>query len=324
MKTYYLSNKYINDTESMDLITYLEDKYQDIEGYIYYAFPIIKELDMPEIFPNVFFITEKYGVYAFVCDDIIENREEELQRLFEKKELIDSNIFSRFIKNRKLSITSRELKFNFEVKLYLPNLNEKCEDAFRSTREISEYIESNNKKNNNIIIADIISTLEAADAIIKPKVRNYDSENKNSKAYVLGELESDIARFDDMQRVAALSMLEGPQRIRGLAGTGKTIILCMKAAMLHYRYPEKKILYTFYTRSLYDYIQQLITRFYIKISDGRIPDFNNSIFIKHAWGGENLKGVYYDTCILNNIIPLSLGSVRDRNNPFEYIYVMSY
>ena len=164
-----------------------------------------------------------------------------------------------------------------------------------------------------------MSTLEATDAIIKPKAREINIENKNSKSYVLSKLEADIARFDDMQRVAALSMLDGPQRIRGLAGTGKTIILCMKAAMLHYRYPDKQILYTFYTKSLYDYIQQLITRFFIKISDGRIPDFENHILIKHAWGGQNLKGVYYDTCISNNIKPLVLGDVREKENPFDYI-----
>ncbi len=324
MKTFYLSNLYEEDKEANDLIAFLEEKFSEIDGFIYYAFPIIKEMDKPEIYPNVFFLSREYGIYAFVCDEITENRDSSINRLIEKKESLDSQIYSKLIKNKKLCKSARFLKFNFEVIMYLPNysgcINNSEDKIFTTLNDIGKYIEnSKNTENNEDIILEIMATLEGTDAIIKPKTREVNTESKNSKVYVLSKLEADIARFDDMQRVAALSMLDGPQRIRGLAGTGKTIILCMKAAMLHYRNPNKKILYTFYTKSLYDYIQQLITRFYMKISDGRIPDFENHILIKHAWGGENLKGVYYDTCISNNIKPLILKDVKSKENPFDYI-----
>lgn len=324
MKTYYLSNLYEKDKEANDLIAFLEEKFSEIDGFVYYAFPIIKEMDMPEIYPNVFFVSKEYGIYAFVCDEMTENRDWALSKLMEKTETLDSQIYSKLIKNKKLCKTSRSLKFNFEVIMYLPNysesINNNGEKIFSSLNDIGKYIENNKIwTNDEEIILEVMSTLEGTDAIIKPKVREFDIENKSSKVYVLSKLEADIARFDDMQRVAALSMLDGPQRIRGLAGTGKTIILCMKAAMLHYRYPYKKILYTFYTKSLYDYIQQLITRFYMKISDGRIPDFENHVLIKHAWGGENLKGVYYDTCISNDIKPLIFKDVKSKENSFDYV-----
>lgn len=323
MKTYYLSNLYEKDKAANDLISFLENQFKEIEGCIYYAFPIIKEMDMPEVYPNVFFVSNEYGIYAFVCDEITEDRDNGIKRIADKCATLDSQIYSKLIKNKKLCKTPRNLKLNFEVKMYLPNFNDYTtneENVFTSKKEIEKYIEENkNESNDEDLVFEVMSTLEATDAIIKPKAREINIENKNSKSYVLSKLEADIARFDDMQRVAALSMLDGPQRIRGLAGTGKTIILCMKAAMLHYRYPDKQILYTFYTKSLYDYIQQLITRFFIKISDGRIPDFENHILIKHAWGGQNLKGVYYDTCISNNIKPLVLGDVREKENPFDYI-----
>jgi len=135
-------------------------------------------------------------------------------------------------------------------------------------------------------------------------------------------LEEEIALFDEQQKYAALSQLNGPQRIRGLAGSGKTIILCIKAAFLHLKYPEKKILYTFMTRSLYDYIQVLITRFYKLLGDGNLPDFDNSIHIRHAWGGRNLPGVYYDTCLANGIEPLSYNAARfnsDGGDLFDYV-----
>lgn len=325
MKTFYLSNLYEKDTEANNLISFLENEYSSVNGYIYYAFPIVKEMDKPEIYPNVFFVTREFGIYAFVCDEISEDRNNSLDGIINKCETLDSQIYSKLIKNKNICKTTRELKINFEVIMYLPNYSHGLQEktgikVCSSLNEIKKYI---NSKQHNIenedIIEEVMATLEGSDAIIKPKRRNIDAKDRKSKAYILEKMEAEIARFDDMQRVAAFSMLNGPQRIRGLAGTGKTIILCMKAAMLHYRYPEKKILYTFYTKSLYDYIQQLITRFYMKFSDGRIPDFENRVLIKHAWGGENLSGVYYDACISNGIKPLRLLDIRNQGNPFDFV-----
>ena len=78
----------------------------------------------------------------------------------------------------------------------------------------------------------------------------------------------------------------------------------MKAAILHLRNPKLQILYTFTTKSLHDYIEMLITRFYKAMSDGLTPDFDSAIHIQHSWGGKNLKGVYYEACSDNNIIPV--------------------
>ena len=38
------------------------------------------------------------------------------------------------------------------------------------------------------------------------------------------------------------------------------------------------------------FIELLITRFLYKyLGDGELPDFDNCIHIKHAWGGEKCK-----------------------------------
>ncbi len=80
-----------------------------------------------------------------------------------------------------------------------------------------------------------------------------------------------------------MAVLDGPQRVRGLAGSGKTVVLAMKAALTHLRYPDAIILYTFYTKNLYQHIQRLITRFYRQFDD-RDPNWSN-LRIMHAWGG---------------------------------------
>jgi len=117
--------------------------------------------------------------------------------------------------------------------------------------------------------------------------------------------------------------LDGPQRIRGLAGSGKTIVLSLKAAYLHLNHPNSRIVYTFSTRSLYDYIQQLITRFYMKISDGRVPDFESGIKIMHAWGGKNVPGLYYYACMENNINTIDYSTASrnkgEKEDAFSYV-----
>jgi superfamily I DNA and RNA helicase len=129
-------------------------------------------------------------------------------------------------------------------------------------------------------------------------------------------VEREIAVFDAEQKRAALNILDGPQRIRGLAGSGKTIILTMKAAQIHLQHPEAQILYTFYTKSLYDLIKVLITRFYRTFSDND-PDWSK-IDIMHAWGGYALPGVYSTTAAVHNLKAMTLGELRQYPDPFNF------
>ena len=128
-----------------------------------------------------------------------------------------------------------------------------------------------------------------------------------------------IAIFDREQKNAALHTLEGPQRIRGLAGSGKTVILAYKAALIHLQNPDATILYTYYTKPLMGTVKKLITKFYKQSSD--IEPNWDKIKIMHAWGGVNLNGVYYSTCISNGIIPKKLeeAKIASFKDPFNKI-----
>ena len=86
-----------------------------------------------------------------------------------------------------------------------------------------------------------------------------------------------------------METVDGPQRIRGLAGSGKTIVLALKATYLHIQNPDWIIAVTFYTRSLYQQFESLITKF--AFAHNREPDWNR-LRILHAWGGSNESGIY--------------------------------
>jgi len=140
---------------------------------------------------------------------------------------------------------------------------------------------------------------------------------KKALGEVVRELEKHIALFDIDQESAAKKIAPGIQRIRGLAGTGKTVLLAMRAAEIHRRYPDKKILFTFNTQSLYNQARKLITNFYrFRASDD--PNWE-MLHIRHAWGGRNRPGVYYDLCGRQGTTPLTLNDVKHirSKSPFQ-------
>jgi superfamily I DNA and RNA helicase len=121
-----------------------------------------------------------------------------------------------------------------------------------------------------------------------------EARQPNTKAALLRQVEQQMHLIDSEQHRVAVQIPDGPQRIRGLAGSGKTVVMCMKVAEMHLRHPEWDIAYTFYTRSLYAQIKGLITRFYrYWNTDPEQPDPNwKKLRILHGWGGRDAPGLY--------------------------------
>ncbi|MDA1051926.1 MAG: hypothetical protein O3C40_15780 [Planctomycetota bacterium] len=126
---------------------------------------------------------------------------------------------------------------------------------------------------------------------IKPSKKRENVVRSNSRGAVLKHIEKQIANLDKYQKKAALECPEGPQRIRGLAGSGKTIALALKAAYLHARHPDWNIALTFYSRALYQQLRQLVDRFFRDKGTTDEPNFEK-LQILHSWGGPNSPGAY--------------------------------
>lgn len=124
----------------------------------------------------------------------------------------------------------------------------------------------------------------------------------NSRGSVLKALEDSIANLDSLQSRAVIETVEGVQRIRGLAGSGKTIILALKAAYLHAQHPDWDIAVTFNTRSLKAQFIRFIETFVVE-QTGEAPDWAK-LQILNAWGapgGASRSGVYYQFCQANGV-----------------------
>ena len=153
---------------------------------------------------------------------------------------------------------------------------------------------------------------------IRPQKKRTNIVNQNSKGWVIREIEKEIANLDEWQKKAALEVPDGPQRIRGLAGTGKTIVLALKAAYLHTQHPEWNILVTFYTRSLKQQYKELIEKFVNDFS-GEKPDWEH-LRVLHSWGSQSEDGVYYNLARHINAPVHTFSSAISkfgRNNPFK-------
>ena len=322
------SDRLYKDAITKELFEYLKEQFSNRDDYIlYYEYPIYMDVTEKILTPKFLIISPENGVFVINCSST--DNLEKIEELDEETTQIESYLFSRFIKStsKTLKETKRTLAFELRSILFLPLVPTQKIDKYdtdniicSNKEEIFSILNETNKKITFEMQKEISAILEGSKVILKPKQRKIDENDAASKGAILKQMEEQMAYLDVEQKGAALAQIQGPQRIRGLAGSGKTIILCMKAALIHLREPNKKILYTFTTKSLYDYIETMIIRFYRFFGDGNLPDFDK-IQIKHSWGGINISGVYYSTCRNNNVLPLTFDQAKHLtySDPFDAV-----
>jgi superfamily I DNA and RNA helicase len=162
-----------------------------------------------------------------------------------------------------------------------------------------------------------ISKLEGTSVLSRqPRIpRNLDPVTKND--FIQNSLRT-VFKLDQTQRKISLQIPDGPQRIRGLAGTGKTVILCLKAALAHKDLPDFKILFLFNTQSMYPHIRDLIGRYYAHETKD-VPNWDN-LNVLHAWGGRSQEGLYYNVSRTYGVKPLTYSDVSASRNALNQIY----
>jgi superfamily I DNA and RNA helicase len=233
-----------------------------------------------------------------------------------------SLLYSRFIKSRILRKGIQTLKFRITPVIYVNSATKKIASTVANSKvatsqeALLQLLSAPNENVGSEVYNEVRSIIEGAKALAPP-VKASSSPPLGRAASLIAKLEQDIHNFDLTQRQVALSLVPGPHRIRGLAGSGKTIVIAIKAALLHLSEPEKKILVTFYTRSLRDTLKTLITKFYRHMRD-EDPDWTQ-IHVKHGWGNSRAGGVYSEASSRSGQLPISLREAqRKSSDPFSY------
>ncbi len=262
------------------------------------------------------------GTFMFSRDMALNLYALELQdRLKKNKELFDirTNEWKKEISISKLIVfkenTNEEIaRLNGENRQELIN-NFCCPDNFDAV--LKELLTMKNAIAPGTM--DIVdSILDGSDVFSKTKRKKIFEKPENINDYIKKSLDYTF-KLDKIQRQIAMQVPPGPQRIRGLAGTGKTVILCMKAALAHKANPDSKILFVFNTQSMYNQVRNTITEYYFNEAKS-LPNWDK-LHIYHAWGGSNKNGVYYNTANSIGIKPKVFFNVRNSDNPLEDIYL---
>ena len=235
-------------------------------------------------------------------------------------------LMARLIKNPKLRRGKAELQIPFDAFLFAPDLDPterialETFEVVRNEHELHEFFRNAKRQRlPEATFAEALATIEGAKGLIRPKERDIVPFPANSKAALAAALEEEINRFDRDQTDGYLQHVDGVQRIRGLAGSGKTVVLAMRAALLHLRNPDARIAFTFYTKSLYQHVRRLITRFYRQYDD--VDPNWEKIHVLHAWGGRSNPGIYSNACLNNGIRPLTYSEApaTPGRSPFEAV-----
>lgn len=315
------SDRYEVDPVGRELLDTLSDASlsEALEGSVYYYdFPTYSDYETVTHTPSALLLSPSHGIIAIRAISQFEAASGNFGGIQDIEDGISqfcSILIGRFLKSRPLRKGVSQLRFEVTPVIYMPGGQafvaqaEECE-IITSQEGMGQFLRSNCGRADltSAQVAEARSVIEGAKALVRPTRRIIEDPEIQKAAAALIRLESEIANFDEKQRRAALSTVAGPQRIRGLAGSGKTVIIAMKVAHLHLTQPKAKILVTFYTKSLNATIKSLITKFYRHYKD-EDPDWS-MVHIRHGWGGTSRPGVYADACYRAGISPLSLSDAR--------------
>jgi superfamily I DNA and RNA helicase len=259
------------------------------EGIFYVGYPILFSTIESKVV-DALWVSEQYGAVVF---DIIEgpilneSRTDVQDDLFIRLETLLQQ-YPELRKGRKLSV-------NIHPLTYAPTVPKQSTDfdCVFNAEDLDLYLSHQKKWDNPGLFVKTLSVLQSVTKL-KGESERDNIKKEDSKGAKIRALENTIATLDGDQEKAILEYFEGVQRIRGLAGSGKTIVLALKAAYIHSIHPDWKIAVTFNTRALKNQFKELIERF-VAEKKGTRPNWNN-IKIIQAWGSSKSEGIYFNIC----------------------------
>ncbi len=292
-------------------------KGMDGDGCLYIGYPLVCT-DSETFALDALLISKSYGLWTF---SLIEELDEDITALHSEMDGTCLPLISSFNEHKELCV-KRQLSFQVtpiafaSANVEIGDLsNEDYPICNRST--VVSYIKEHGIELSDTIYAKVLSVVQSVSSVRKGLHQRI-VKRAGSRGDRLQNLENEIATLDHEQNCAVVETVRGIQRIRGLAGSGKTIILALKAAYLHAVHPDWKIVVTFHTRSLKEQFAYLIKKFVYHKTKTE-PNWNN-LLIMNAWGssgGNRFSGVYYDFCLHNGIQCLDYNSAKLKFSSLE-------
>ena len=293
---------------SSQVLDDLISRQTDLSGRLYIGYPIISTAEGPHAI-DALLITPDKGIVAF---DLIEGTD--AGNYGSRQDDSANRLEARLRVHRELT-RRRNLLIPIHTISFAPALvhpTSCAEGGYPLANSSSLIFELNRfrwEDADGKVYRHALSAIQSISTIRKSS-RNRPITREDSRGARMRGLEDSIATLDNDQSRGVIETVEGVQRIRGLAGSGKTIVLALKAAYLHAQHPDWRIAVTFFTRSLKGYFHRLINTF--SLQTGEEPDWNR-LRIIHAWGAPgsaDRDGIYYEFCRSHAVEYLDFDAAR--------------
>ncbi len=300
-----------NEALGEELETALSQSSED--GTLYFGYPILP-IEEGKQKPDALLVGPGYGVIVFSLPDEsqVPKSPEAWEPLRDRLDSLHAAISSKLQKNRSL-VQRRRLAVPI-LTFVLVRDKELAQDPSDESitlvdpKNLVAKVRELRGGMPEGLLAPLNASLERV-SDIKPREKRNHVQKDGSKGAILRKIEMEIANLDAAQKQGAIESPRGPQRLRGLAGSGKTIVLALKAAYLHAEFPEWRIVITFYTRSLKQQLEDLIRRFYFNQTEDE-PDWER-IQILPAWGSDRSPGFYSTVARSCGEVPMSLDEAKN-------------
>lgn len=312
----------------------LKEALEGTEGVTYYRYPVFSGRGSQRREPDFLIVSRKYGVWVFECkgarlSNIVEIQGQEWQmrqwyderitpvqqaedQMWEVKSLVERDR------------TLRGLRIVFEYRVILPFISEAEWQAagfaeHPSTQGVvlpSDRLERaplrKELREHGLAYMPALTDEQwgTLQAVFRGTVGEdvpravADDTPTYSPLRTIRALQSRLKQLDSIQERVAHETPEGPQRIRGLAGTGKTVLFAKRAARMLAAHPDWEIAFVFYSRALYQQIHALIASAYEQLTTE--PLDSTRMHVWHAWGGKDLTGLYREASLHWDERPLNL------------------
>jgi len=318
----------------------LAEKLYSEEAYLSYKFPALGKDN--SLVPSITIISARYGIIIIdVVDDEIVSVDDDYwitatnREIPSRDQLIENHtddIIGR-LKRNPLLYNKKEKNLTIPIhKILIFSAQNEDQHEISTDFFYSECVFSNGNAGAAYEAISQLKEIDLTKEKIDKIVSMLDGTDVFENKYIPKNLDDDgkvggiirrsldiTFKQDDTQRVISYQIPNGPQRIRGLAGTGKTVVLSLKAAFAHKSNKNFKILYVFNTQSLYGIVQKHITKYYMREAQ-ETPDLDNKVDVLHAWGGASKNGLYKTLCDKTGLKALTFSDIRGQGEGLAVIY----
>ena len=215
------------------------ERIKGIDGEVFTGYPLIATPD-GKYSIDATLVSPSKGVVLF---DLIEGTD--VGEYAERQDDLANKIEAKLKLHREL-VQGRKLLFPLSIISFAPGVSKieaVAKDGYPIVNEqdISATLkEINWSHGNDELYRMTLSAIESLSSIRKSRSKR-EIQQEDSRGAKLKRLEDSIATLDQRQNKAVIETVDGVQRIRGLAGSGKTIVLALKAAYLYTQHPDWRI-----------------------------------------------------------------------------------